>query len=237
LVLGGLVYFLFFSNFFRVEKIVLVNNKEVNQEEIESQFKKFGEKKRFFVLPADSIFILNKESLGAFLLDSIPNLKDVSIEKKLLNVLKIKVKEKQLSVVWVSGNKLHYVDQEGKICCQASLDEVVEKHLPIVYDVSSKQVSRNEEVMTSKFVGFLQELYREFPEKISVDAKKFWVPSVLSREIHLETQAGWKVYFNVDRTVESQLNDLKIVIDEQIKGNINSIKYIDLRVENWIYYK
>ena len=61
--------------------------------------------------------------------------------------------------------------------------------------------------------------------------------SILAKEVHLETIGGWRVYFSIDRSVESQLSDLKIVMDEQIKGGIERVDYIDLRIDNWAYYK
>jgi len=232
-----IVYFLFLADFFKVKKIVLLDNNEVTQAEVDEQFATFSEHKRLWVLPANNIFLLSKSDLNNHLLKSLPRLETATIEKNLVDVLKITVKEKKLLLVWVSGNELHYVDEKGIICCRAALDEVVEKQLPLVYDSNDRQVELKEEVVTRNFVGFLQELHREFPERIDGQVKKFWVPSILTREVHLETESGWKVYFSIDRTVESQLNDLKIVLDEQIKNRLSNVDYIDLRVENWIYYK
>jgi len=232
-----IVYFLFFADFFKIKKIVLLDNFEVTQAEVDDQFAAFSENKRLWVLPADNIFLLSKSNLHDHLLESLPRLEELTIEKNLTDIIKITVKEKKLLLVWVSGNELHYVDDKGIICCRAALDEVVEKQLPLVYDSNDRQVELKKEVVTRNFVGFLQELHREFPGRINAPVKKFWVPSILTREVHLETEPGWKVYFSVDRPVESQLNDLKIVLDEQVKNRINNIDYIDLRVENWIYYK
>ena len=235
--LSFLIYFLFFTSFFRVDKVVLIDNNEVTQEEIEEKFNEFASKKRLWVLPADNIFLLSKDNLNEFLLAEIPRLEQVEIEKKLTDVVKITAKERQLLLVWVAGNQLHYVDQYGSICCRATLDEVVERDLPLVYDSNDREVNLREEVVTRNFVGFLQDLHQKFPQQIEGEIKKFSAPSILAKEVHLETEGGWKVYFSIDRSVESQLGDLKIVMEEQIKGNITRVDYIDLRIGSWAYYK
>lgn len=235
--LACLVYFLFFTGWFKINKIVLIDNVEVSQTEIDQAVAKFKERKLLWVLPADNIFLLNKNDLNDHLLAEIPRLEQVEIEKKLTDVIKIKVKERQLLLVWVAGNQLHYVDQYGSVCCRAALDEVVERDLPLVYDSNDRQVSPREEVVTRNFVGFLQDLHKKFPQQINVEIKKFWAPSILAKEVHLETVGGWRVYFSIDRSVESQLDDLKVVMDEQIKGRIERVDYIDLRIDNWAYYK
>ncbi|MFH2104839.1 MAG: hypothetical protein ABII72_01245 [Parcubacteria group bacterium] len=235
--LSFLIYFLFFTNFFRVNKIILIDNVEVSQTEVEKVFDKFRERKRLWILPADNIFLLNKDDLNKFLIAEIPRLEQVEIEKKLTDMVKVKTKERQLLLVWVAGNELHYVDQYGSVCCRATLDEVVERDLPLVYDSNDREVYLREEVVTRNFVGFLQDLHQKFPQQVDAEIKKFWAPSILAKEVHLETEAGWRVYFSIDRSVESQLGDLKIVMDEQIKTRIERVDYIDLRIDNWAYYK
>ena len=235
--LAFLIYFLFFTSFFRVDKIVLIDNVEVSQAEVEEAFDKYATRKILWVLPSNNIFLLNKDKLAEHLLAEIPRLEQVEIEKKLADIIKIKAKERQLLLVWVAGNQLHYVDQYGSVCCRATLDEVVERDLPLVYDSNDREVYLHEEVVTRNFVGFLQDLHQKFPQQIDAEIKKFWAPSILAKEVHLETIGGWRVYFSIDRSVESQLCDLKIVMDEQIKGGIERVDYIDLRIDNWAYYK
>ena len=235
--LAFLIYFLFFTSFFRVDKIVLIDNVEVSQAEVEEAFDKYATRKILWVLPSNNIFLLNKDKLAEHLLAEIPRLEQVEIEKKLADIIKIKAKERQLLLVWVAGNQLHYVDQYGSVCCRATLDEVVERDLPLVYDSNDREVYLHEEVVTRNFVGFLQDLHQKFPQQIDAEIKKFWAPSILAKEVHLETIGGWRVYFSIDRSVESQLSDLKIVMDEQIKGGIERVDYIDLRIDNWAYYK
>jgi cell division septal protein FtsQ len=232
-----LVYFLFFSNYFKIKNINLVDATEVNEEQIHNSFEKFKEKRRFLIFPAENIFLMDEERLRRIILDDNLYVEDVNIEKKLIDVIKVRVKEKVISAVWVSGSNLYYIDNYGKICCNATIDEIVERGLPAIYDLENKEINPGDEVVTQNFIGFLKELNSKFPEQINISVKKYWVPSILSREVHLETDNGFRVRLNVDRSVESQLNDLKIVIQEQLKNNLDNVDYIDLRVENWVYYK
>ncbi len=232
-----LIYFLFFSYYFRVKKINLVDAKEVSENQIKQSFDDFKKNRRFLIFPADNIFIMDKEKLKRKILDDNYYLEDLEIEKKLVDVIKIKLKEKVISAAWVSGSNLYYIDNYGKICCEASIDGIVEREMPAIYDLENKETKFNEEVVTQNFIGFLKELNEKFPQQIKVEVKKYWVPSILSREVHLETDTDFMVLLSVDRSVDAQLNDLNIVIQEQLKNNLNNVEYIDLRVENWVYYK
>lgn len=232
-----LIYFLFFSNYFTVKEINLVDAQEVSEDQIRESFNEFKQKRRFLIFPAENIFLMDEERLRRIILENNFYLEDLDIEKKLIDVIKVKVKEKVISAAWVSGSNLYYIDNYGNICCDASIDGIVERELPAIYDLENKEINPNDEVVTQNFIGFLKELNDKFPEQINVSVKKYWVPSILSREVHLETDDGFRVYMSVDRSVESQLNDFNIVIQEQLKNNLSYVEYIDLRVENWVYYK
>jgi cell division septal protein FtsQ len=105
-----LVYFLFFSNYFKIKNINLVDATEVNEEQIHNSFEKFKEKRRFLIFPAENIFLMDEERLRRIILDDNLYVEDVNIEKKLIDVIKVRVKEKVISAVWVSGSNLYYID-------------------------------------------------------------------------------------------------------------------------------
>ena len=51
------------------------------------------------------------------------------------------------------------------------------------------------------------------------------------------TSLGWQVYFDPTHSVNSQIEALEIVLNQQIKENYKNLDYVDLRIEGKIYYK
>lgn len=59
---------------------------------------------------------------------------------------------------------------------------------------------------------------------------------ISSEDLRGTTAAGWQVYFNPNYSAESQLTALKAVLKEEINQPAD-LEYIDLRIENRVYYK
>lgn len=57
-----------------------------------------------------------------------------------------------------------------------------------------------------------------------------------AKEIELYTQTGWRILFALDQNIQRQLIVLQGVIKDKIT-NLEDLKYIDLRVTDWVYYQ
>jgi len=51
------------------------------------------------------------------------------------------------------------------------------------------------------------------------------------------TEDGYLIYFNVNNSIEQQVNSLKLALNSNLKGREKNLNYIDLRFEKRIYYK
>ena len=59
----------------------------------------------------------------------------------------------------------------------------------------------------------------------------------LAKKIIVNTKNGFKVFFNEEKDFLEQVDNLTLILNREIKLNINNIEYIDLRFGNKIYYK
>ena len=74
-----------------------------------------------------------------------------------------------------------------------------------------------------------------FDQKTGKEIEYISLPSTSAEEIHVKTKEGFSIYFSLKRGPEGQLNDLAMILDGEIDSG--NVEYIDLRIENWVYYK
>jgi len=73
-------------------------------------------------------------------------------------------------------------------------------------------------------------------QKIGLKVSSFDIESYPAEKLRVVTSESWYILFDLKRDIKSQLLALKVALDEKIKNRM-SLQYIDLRIENRIYYK
>jgi cell division septal protein FtsQ len=58
-----------------------------------------------------------------------------------------------------------------------------------------------------------------------------------SSELTVQTKDGYKIIFDIKEDLPSQISKLNTVLETKLKGKLQSIKYIDLRFEDKVYYQ
>ena len=72
------------------------------------------------------------------------------------------------------------------------------------------------------------------PTSMSLEIVDFEFVSI--EDLKAKTSAGWYIYFNPAYSVDAQIRALEMVLENEIKDS-NSLEYIDLRIDNRVYYK
>lgn len=127
--------------------------------------------------------------------------------------------------------------EEEELIKISEKEEKEQTILPLIYDQSNSEVKIKEPVLENKVINFIINLYQKFPEDFSeISIKNFATLEPNSSRVHLVTEEGYEIYFESDNDLNSQLHNLKIVLEDKIK-NTNSIQYIDLRFDDRVYYK
>lgn len=237
LVASVLVYLCFFSNFFKIKKITLVNNKDVQLNQVEEIVNPILSYPRFLIFPGNNIFLVARENIKIALSDKILQIENLEIKKKYPDVLKIVVYEKEPKLIWVTQDKTYFVDKEGEICYEISSELLNNTELPIVHDNLGKEVKPKDKVLNEEVITAVESIQKRFQIKTGNKILYFEVPAAMASEIHLKTEKGFKVYFSCQRNIDAQLDDLQAVLEHQVKDQVGHIDYIDLRIEGWVYYR
>jgi cell division septal protein FtsQ len=80
---------------------------------------------------------------------------------------------------------------------------------------------------------------REKLSEINIEVENnFNTNSFISKDIRVKTKEGWEIYFNENVSLEKEIEMLKVVLNNKIEeSQRKDLEYIDLRIDNKIYYK
>jgi len=232
--LAGLTYVVIWLPYFWIENINIEDNMTyVSPLEI----------KEF--VPKKSIFLISIDQIKNEILNKYPEIKIVEIEKRLPNILNIKIQERKNVGVWCQIekeierkiNECFYFDSDGIIFREASL---IKGSLVLNVYGTKKPIKIRDNIMSSELFEFILTVKQKLPE---IKITSVSLPEVIDFEIVsfedliVTTSQGWQIYFNPTYSVRSQLEALRIVIEKEIKQNLSSLEYIDLKIKGRVYYK
>lgn len=135
-------------------------------------------------------------------------------------------------------NNCFYIDKKGIIYRQAPL--VSGSFVLNIYDRKNGPVNIKDQVVSPDIIEFIllaKEGLKQIENEVgfSMAASDFEIVSW--QDVRARISSGWQIYFNPTYSIESQLKALEIVLGKEIKKQVGSLEYIDLRIEGRVYYK
>lgn len=226
---------LLFSNFFSIKRAIVLGNERIRNEDIENILKDAISGKRLYLFSAGNIILINDGKIKKKILDEMPLIENIEIKRMLPNSLKIKISERQPFAIWETTGKKYLIDSKGIIAYEIKDNNT--NNLPIIYDRQNKSVEIKGEATFPQQINFIRNVLDSLKKETNLEVESVSLPNSLGFEVDVKIKNGFLIYFNTERSVESQIRDLKSTLDKYIADKKDSIQYVDLRVENWIYYK
>lgn len=158
-----------------------------------------------------------------------PEVKQVLIFRGLPHTLKIEILEREPVLIWKTGDKNYLMDKEGVVFRQIENTE----GYPVVFDTKNVPVELSQNYATSAFVDFASRLWADFEKETGLKPAYFEVAET-TFQLSLQTNEGFKVFFETIRDFKPQLEGLKKVLAEH-RDKVK--EYVDLRVEGRAYLK
>lgn len=231
----GFLYFIFLSPFFQIQNVIIDHEGVISAEEIEKVYNSSDVQSGFM---KSNILLFSSQDMKQHLLDQIPLLSSVAIDKEFPNIIRVRAAEKLPKVILKTKNSTALVSSEGEAVLMLSEDQENIPDLPVVVVDQEKEIQIGDDVTSPKIIRFIEVLTEDFPAKTSFEIERFEVPTLFASEIHVITTSNFKAMLTIDHSVESQLINLASVIQQEIGlENVENIEYIDLRVGSWVYYK
>ena len=227
-------YILFFSPIFKIQAIEISGNKEVEAEEIKNNFN-YG-----------NIFLITENEVKNDLIKKIPKISDVEIKKNLIKrSVKLTIKERerlgiacQISEQETENNEqvgdCFYIDKKGVIFEDAP--QTSGSLILLIKDYSQREFYLGKEIFEQRIVDFISQVRQSLSLEIDLMILDFNILSFPAKDLKVMTNEDWYIIFDLEGDIKNQLLSLKAALEEKIQEREN-LEYVDLRIENRIYYK
>jgi len=226
-ILASAFYFFIFSSVFQIKEIRVSGDMKVPIEELRNIISEKTEKKiAFFNLK--NILLTNLEEVNETILKNFPQIAKVTLEKKFPNVLAAQIEERKPAAFFEQDGRCFFIDNEGVIFKEVIGTE--SKMLKIKLN-SPVALELGNEVIDKEKIGEILEIN----SKSAIPLEEILIVS--EGRFNAKTQEGWEIYFNPQRDLAWQLEELSILLREKIPPeDRKNLKYIDLRFDKIYIY-
>ncbi len=147
----------------------------------------------------------------------------------------------QSQCFWVDEAGIAYSQTPPLKDLKMSLDSFKKEHILILKEKNKKLVKfvkLGTKVANPEFINSVLCVSETLSSAVDLKVVDFETPGAASRELHVTTSEGWKIYFDTSRNIKSQVDALANVLREKIKEKEReNLEYVDLRVKDRVYYK
>lgn len=234
-------YVFLFSEFLKVENISVEGAVELQGKELGDVIAGKYDGNYLNFLPKNNYLLVSSKKIEELLLDSFKKIKSVEVERKFPNQIGIKIQERKSLLIWCSGDRCFMVDDDGNAYMEADFSsrQIQENHLIRIVEDDGKAVWIGEQVMDGSVARFYLELRDAFKEKAGLAlGEEFHISSRLAEDVTAKAEIGFDILVNFSIPAERSALLMKTFLDKQYKGgDLANLAYVDLRVENKIFYK
>jgi cell division septal protein FtsQ len=218
LILFSIFYFLFFSDVFQVEKIIITGQKKVSAEEIES------------LIPQKNIFLTDTEKIKEDILSRFPQIAALKIVRSFFDALSVTVTEREAVAYFCQGEACFLLDKEGVIfeTFFPTPDLMkIESSSPVDDLVLGKPVIQKERL------GQILEIKSKLAETPKISAVLAFLVS--DERLNVKTSEGWEIYFNLKGDLDWQITELSVILEKETPPECaqarkeGKLEYVDLR--------
>ena len=229
LVLIGIFYIVFFSPIFKVREFRISGQDRLSDGSVLKILEPL-------VLNSRLSDFLGKENLLAWSRQDL-NLPGTSLLSAKIRrdwirqAVLIDIKERVPLGIWCGKTgSCYWLDEHGIAFEEAP--ETEGSLILIVYDNGAESIALNKRVAEERFSKNLTDILKAI-SKMSMPVKKITFDKIL-QELHIATYEGPDLFFSIRFNPELNIASFRSL---QEKGTLKGMQYIDLRVENKIFYK
>jgi len=236
IILGGLFYLLVYASLWKIKKVSVSGTQKTELiTEIRTLVQKNKNGLYGWIIPKDNILFFSLQDLKSEINSNIV-LDNLEIRKKLFGTLEITVEEKLPVLIWNETNDYYYIDKLG-IVMGARQFEQLEFDLPFINHGTTTQVIVGKKILDEKNIDFVRIVLAELENKFrDIRVVQLVVPEMNKNNLYFYTDQSWYFILNIDNDITVSLNNLNRLIEQKIE-DINNLEYIDLRIEDKIFYK
>jgi len=243
-----LAYVFLFSPIFKVRAVEVSGNKEITTEQIRESFSH------------KNIFLFSEEEIRNDLKNKFPKISKLEISKNLTKrSVSLLIKERErLSIICRMGlreeepsltedaegrekvKECFYIDKTGFVFDEAP--ETSGSLIILIKDYSQNSFAIGDYMFKEKITNLIFRIKENLFSETNIKPLDFNFTSFPYTDLKVITSEGWYILFNLIKSAEAQIEALKTAFSsgpDQLRElrEDGELEYIDLRIENRIYYK
>jgi len=223
----GFILFLIFWPILRVNKIEITRKDYITN--INIAYKSVDD------IRWKSIFLVNFDNIKQKLKKYQPDIKDVKLKIAFPNLLKIEISSYSglfnTDIKW----KNYIITYNGILVPLKKYSEI--RNIKIIYSkLDNIRIPDYKKVFDSKYINNINSMVNKLEENIVTVKIKSILYYVNEREVHLITDSGIRLIYDLTQSVDNQIKKTVILNKQYYKINKWSLVYIDFRVKGKIYY-
>lgn len=233
------IYVFIISDILQIKNINISGNEKINSQELGAFAEKNINKKIPIFLgwsiSSKSIFLANTENIKNEIIKNFPQIEIVSVEKKFLQTINIKIKERKPIAIFCQIEKncllidLNGVIFEKPIDFLENMTVVKQQSIARYFLTGEQAVEKNTMFVIYKTIEILKNNYK-------INIKNALITNPL--RLNLTTNEGWNIYFDLGSDTNFQINKLDLLLKNEISEQVRkSLQYIDLRFKDRAYYR
>ena len=232
----ALAYVMFFSPLFEIKEIKISGSRSISNEEIRNSLDDFLFKKFLIFFNQNNLFLITNSDITEILANDFPRIFSIEINKDIFKkIIDLKIIErKELGIFCKIGEDCYYIDEEGVIFEKAP--QTSGTLILVIKDSSEKGLELGENVVGKEFMAELIDLRNYLSNQLGLKVLDFVINLDSLKDLRVGIHEGWYVLFDGSRDFKNQLEALGLVLEEKIEER-GSLEYIDVRIENRVYYK
>lgn len=238
---GVTAYIFIFSPFIQINYLRLEGTEELGYEKVLEELKISLSGKYFGFIPKNNFVLISKKKIRNRLMEKFKKVSNVEVKKVFPDTVNVKITERKALLLWCSGGPCYIIDEEG--CAYGGVNfessEIKENNLIKLVDVSAKPVSLGEKILSENYINFILELAEEIKKEAPISVLgEYRTACRAAEEVRVKTAEGWDIYFSSKIPAKQSIRTLKTFLEKEMdEEKRKNLEYIDLRVENKVYYK
>lgn len=240
--LAVVFYVVFFSPFLMIEKVEINGIKKLGQAEVSAVAESVYRGRYLGIFPRTNFLLFPKNKLSKTLADNFKRIRSVEVERKFPDSALVRIKERESLLLWCDmSRECFIIDENGYAYQRVKLDskEVLENELMKIIGQEDRKVSEGEKVLDAEKAAFLMDAKNIMGKSADMEiAGEVRAKSRIAEEVTLKSPEGWDILVSTSFPLERAGSFLKIFLEKEISDeDRDKLEYVDLRVENRIYYK
>jgi hypothetical protein len=247
---AGAVYLLFFAGFLDVRTVDISGTEVIPSADLRAVAEKWLGGGILGVSRSKNLLFISSEKLALQLTAEFPRIDSIRIDKEPPHGLRISIVERKSAGIWCFAaldspsqifqgktweGKCFYFDRNGVAYAEAGQSSGF--LILNVADYRGRAIALGSAVASEEWFKNIIAAGELLP-KIGVNAAEFSIPSGSFDEFDAKTAQGWKIMFSTSTDVAKQISSLGVLFRDKLPASVRAgLQYVDLRIQDRIYYK